>query len=159
MHNWNPRYTSCPAGTRWYVCSNNKFSGCCPIDPCDQEACPTNALTTTLQISSHSDILSSTTTSSSHRVSPTATSDPDRSISPDPGKTTGLPVLTAVGLALGALVIGKILGILMWILIRKYLWVRWVQKPDLAPGGAHTRVQGRSSDNPEDTLFPLKLSW
>lgn len=151
MHNWNLRYTSCPAGTRWYVCSNNKFSGCCPIDPCDQETCPTTALTTTLEISSPSDILSSTTTSSSHRVSPT--SDPDRSMSPDPVKTTGLPVLTAVGLAVGALVIGKVLGILMWVLIRKYLRVRRVQKPDLAPGGAHTRVQGRSLANPK-TLYP-----
>ncbi|KAK8054765.1 hypothetical protein PG994_009832 [Apiospora phragmitis] len=75
-------------------------------------------------------------------------------MSPDPVKTTGLPVLTAVGLAVGALVIGKVLGILMWVLIRKYLRVRRVQKPDLAPGAAHTRVQEPGTSIPELESLP-----
>lgn len=142
MHNGNRRYTSCPDGMQWYVCSTNKFSGCCLIDPCDKETCPTTASKATVQISSHSYVTHFSTSTSVQRLLPTAESEPRRT-EPHPGNTTGLPVLAAIGVALGALFIGKILGILIWITFNKYLRVRSVRRLDLAASGARTILQGR----------------
>ncbi|KAH8820294.1 hypothetical protein F5884DRAFT_41832 [Xylogone sp. PMI_703] len=31
---------NCPVGFQFYTCFNNNFSGCCSVDPCDLDTCP-----------------------------------------------------------------------------------------------------------------------
>ncbi|RDW60265.1 hypothetical protein BP5796_11871 [Coleophoma crateriformis] len=32
--------SNCAAGTTFYICKSNSFSGCCSVDPCDLSSCP-----------------------------------------------------------------------------------------------------------------------